>query len=180
MLGISPHALTDMCDLVTLSSMKTPRKGKYFLILRWRESGDRRGEIRNTPLKWLKSLHPFVITMLNWVSSHITWGLKGTHLTGHSPKAAKVFQRFKVHLGGSQWVNFPRLRLFRGISWSQMPCLPTLFSRKTLVFHLNWYVANILSQRHWGALGTGMLPTSQMFVNLSSEMWHNTTNCQVV
>ena len=23
-----------------------------------------------------------------------------------------------------------------------MPCLPSLFSRKTLVFHLSWYFAN--------------------------------------
>ena len=49
-----------------------------------------------------------------------------------------------------------------------------------LLFSTSVGILQTLILETLGAMGNGMLPMSQMFVNLSSEMWHSTTNCQVV
>lgn len=143
--------------MLPLPPWDLPEKGNIFLFLDGQNSGWRR--IENPPLKGQKSLHHFTVMILYYVSFFICGDLQGSTKVATQQRGPSFLTLQSSSQEQQVGALFQRPQVsFRGNLWSKIPCLPPLFSRKTLVFHLSWYFANTLSQRHWGPWGMECCP----------------------
>lgn len=144
--------------LVTSASMRSTRKGKYFLIPRWTEfrvKEDWKASIKRT--EEFASLHCYDTLLCKFF--FICGDLQGSTKVATQQRGPRFLTLQSSSQEQQVGALFQRPQVsFRGNLWSKIPCLPPLFSRKTLVFHLGWYFANTLSQRHWGPWGMECCP----------------------